>query len=444
MINTGLTTFQKLMLGITGMVLACGLLTVFTEWYARRVQNTWLAAQPTPPRPTLPATWTPPATGSAGHLFPTATAIMTTTAVAPLTPAATTLSAIPPTQIAPTAVITSAFAAPLLPETVVSNLIPLPYLVVDSAYSVPLQRLVLAADRPPYLHLLDPETGEDTIISLSSAATSVDLSLDGWTAAIGQQNRVTLIDLEKAHIDQQIEITGTVQQVVMTETEWLYVFFADAEVADTQRVNLTTGVIEEGFGFPWGQPVFASFYPGKPWLMTTASAVEPIWISMANISDTEPAYQVMLMTNGGACGHFWLFANYQQLLTACGSVYAMPSLDDTYTEIYDLEYVHWFDGITYVVDMVEAPAINRILLLPGTLQSYQPAQPGQTVAIFETDTFNPVGLVTLPKVQIGGQAWDTWGKRIFVNPAGMPFYVLVQWQDEEGLPRGFGIYRGEQ
>lgn len=98
----------------------------------------------------------------------------------------------------------------------------LPYGVVDAAYSTSLDRVVTVSTNPSQLHILDPVALTEQVVTLGFAPTSVSVSPDGHTAAVGHSRQLTIVDLDKAVVDQTFGISIDVHDVLLAANGFAY------------------------------------------------------------------------------------------------------------------------------------------------------------------------------------------------------------------------------
>jgi hypothetical protein len=78
-----------------------------------------------------------------------------------------------------------------------SLLLDFSYAVVDAEYSLAQDRLVMVSQEPQALHIYDPNSGNETTISLSHAPLAVAVSPNGQFAAVGHDKFVSYLNLQQ-------------------------------------------------------------------------------------------------------------------------------------------------------------------------------------------------------------------------------------------------------
>lgn len=98
----------------------------------------------------------------------------------------------------------------------------LEYGVVDAAYSTALDRLVTVSSNPSRLRILDPVALTEQVVTLGVAPTSLSVSPDGRLAAVGHNRQLTIVDLDKAVVDQTFGISIDVHDVLLADNGYAY------------------------------------------------------------------------------------------------------------------------------------------------------------------------------------------------------------------------------
>lgn len=86
-------------------------------------------------------------------------------------------------------------------STIKSNARLLTHSVIDAAYSNSLERLITVSSSPKNaLNIINPTTGEQQVVLLNLAPTSLSISPDGKTAVVGHSQAVTHVNLQAASV----------------------------------------------------------------------------------------------------------------------------------------------------------------------------------------------------------------------------------------------------
>ena len=117
-----------------------------------------------------------------------------------------------------TLTITQAAAGPASDQNLLS------FNPIAADYSKALDRVVMASSAPNELHLYDPLTQNDQIISLPYAPTSVSVGPDGLSAGVGYDGHFSYVNLQTQTVSTPIPVDLTVSGVILAGNGYAYVF----------------------------------------------------------------------------------------------------------------------------------------------------------------------------------------------------------------------------
>jgi hypothetical protein len=205
--------------------------------------------------------------------------------------------------------------------------------VRDAEYSRSLDRIVMAATYPGNaLYVYDVMTGTEASMPLAQQPTSVSISPDGLTAAVGHESLVSIVDL--AQVGQPnaadpllLNVSATVFDIVLdgrgrvhaipdTPDQRDNIHTIDISTGTELLSNLTPGLM---FGHTYGRlhPSGSHMFVGNQfvspanidkWDVTGASAE---WINNASFD----------MVYSGACGNIWFNESGARVYSQCGHVF---------------------------------------------------------------------------------------------------------------------------
>jgi hypothetical protein len=93
---------------------------------------------------------------------------------------------------------------------------------IDAEWSRALQSIILIAPgATSQLRILDPATNTQNSVTLLSNPTSLSVSQDGRTAAVGHDGSISYVDLITRTVTRTITVTGVVEDLVLA-TEWIH------------------------------------------------------------------------------------------------------------------------------------------------------------------------------------------------------------------------------
>ncbi len=111
--------------------------------------------------------------------------------------------------------------------------------VIDAEYSKVNDVMVYVSATPSALNIYDVSSGTIESIPLSFSPTSVSVSPDGATAAVGHDARITYVDLNTVSVIKTMNVSCDVLDIVLTNDGWAYAFPRRDQWERIRCVNLT-------------------------------------------------------------------------------------------------------------------------------------------------------------------------------------------------------------
>jgi hypothetical protein len=96
------------------------------------------------------------------------------------------------------------------------------YAPLQVKYSKSLGKAVIVSTNPNTLHLVDPNTSNDTSITLPAAVKNLSLSPDGKLAAVLHEGAVSMIDLTAGTLVHSSTTSGSQTEALISNTELIY------------------------------------------------------------------------------------------------------------------------------------------------------------------------------------------------------------------------------
>lgn len=335
------------------------------------------------------------------------------------------------------------------------SLVPLPYDILDAAYSSALDRLLLIEPDKARLIVLNPNDASAEEIALPKPATALAVSRDGARAAIGHDALVSLIDLRGDKAPQSFETSAEAASIVLADNGWIYLVPARDQHVELHAVEIATGRerLSEGM-FLYAGSQLALAADGQS-LYAANRGLSPSEMYRIDISAGVPSTSYDSPYHGDYefCGDLWPAEDGRRIVTPCANVFrSMP------TQERDMTYSGSLSPLKGVASAAFIPATSSIAALPRfAYADDSPVADQDEVHFFAYETLNHEGKVTLPTLTLDGQEHVSYGRHLFARPDGTALYVLVQagrlasepmpsigyvpQLDEEHLPRSFGLVR---
>jgi hypothetical protein len=307
----------------------------------------------------------------------------------------------------------------------------LAYQVVDAAYSPALDELVLVRASPmPALVLHDPRTHAETTVALSAAPTSVSVSPNGVSAAVGHANAVTFVDLSSATpVATPFAVNATATGVAVTDDGYVYAV-SSTSAGRVQILSLAaaTGVEKDALSTV-GSPATVRVRPGAPALYLSGSYVG---LEGYDLSSHVPV--LVSATNGAWCNgsSFWMNSAGDRLITRCGTVLrASSSPVDDLTSVGALTTVTYSTYLRHASDSTARGELSCIA--SGDLYSYYD---DRTLRRFSAADLSLRETAVFP-VDPSGLPWR--GRYVFYRSDGTERYVVMQLDSSVSGQQAFGI-----
>jgi hypothetical protein len=116
---------------------------------------------------------------------------------------------------------------------------------VDSAYSKPLDRIIMISANPNQLHIYDPPTNSDVVVNLSKAPLNLSVSPDGTHAAVMHDSLVSYVNLSTARVEKTFAVAANTGVVTLSDE---YIYVLPTYEGQAYIIQISTGQITEGQG----------------------------------------------------------------------------------------------------------------------------------------------------------------------------------------------------
>ncbi len=317
--------------------------------------------------------------------------------------------------------IQQAGAPPALP-----NPAPLGFNVVDSDYSVALNRIIAVASSPNELHIYDPAAQTDAVVSLNLAPTCVSVAPDGLHAAVGHDGYVSYVDLQARTLLRVFPVQSPVGAVLLAGNGYIYV--PSSLLSGMLSIQIATGAITiANTGGASGssarlEPNGKYFYtfPGLyKWDITNGPAV---FYSSAPFGG-----------NYGNTG--WLFQDGSDIIGGSGQVFTSSDV-----KAQDGLYVGAFPtGIQWAAN---SSALQSTAVIPYTSPyPYPPTLLFDTQLHFFGETYlGSSGSIPLPQVIVGSNSYLAHGRFAFWNSSATSLYVVQRADSSANLLSTDAVY----
>jgi len=308
----------------------------------------------------------------------------------------------------------------------------LTYQVVDAAYSPALDKLVLVRASPMALVLHDPQTHAETTVALSAAPTSVSVSPNGLSAAVGHANAVTFVDLSSSTpVATLFALNGTATGVAVTDDGYVYAA-SSTSAGRVQILSLATATDAEtdALSTVGGPSATVRVRPGAPALYLSGSYGG---LEGYDLSSHVPV--LVSVSSGSWCSgsSFWTTSAGDRLITRCGTVLrASSSPVDDLTSVGALTTVTYSTYLRHASDSTARGELSCIA--SGDPYSYYD---DRTLRRFSAADLSPRETAVFPVDPSGPTPWR--GRYVFYRSDGTERYVVMQLDPSVSGQQAFGI-----
>ncbi len=130
---------------------------------------------------------------------------------------------------------------------------PLSFKPVAADYDRPLDKLVFVSVSPNELHIYDPASFDDQIVSLPYAPLSVSVRPDGLAAGVGYSGKISIVDLVTHRVTQTLSVDQDNGGIALPENGYAYVFPSQTvswgQINSVQLSSGTlTGILDTSLG----------------------------------------------------------------------------------------------------------------------------------------------------------------------------------------------------
>lgn len=319
-----------------------------------------------------------------------------------------------------------------------ASLVPLPFDVIDAAFSRELGRIVIVSSDPPRLRLLDPATtAVDSVVDLPLAPTRVVLEAGGLSALIGHHGWLSRVSLAPPALSEVHALSTTAHDIAIANGR-AYVVPERDQSTRLRAIDLATGEetraanIRAGIGLrtaPDGLSLLMT-YPSR-------SGTDDLRrISVAD-ADTPPqdvfgieTRDVLVTADVGDA--IWMASDGARLFGSGAGVFDLSDPQAaSYAKIGALE------GITGVAALDHSSSRGRIAVVPRAADP----QLQTLIDLFDDASYARLSRAALPSFSVPGRTIQSRGLFVFFSNDGVEVYVLVEAMASSPLSARFGLVR---
>lgn len=319
---------------------------------------------------------------------------------------------------------------------------PLPYLsrttlshdVVDAEYSRALDAIVMVSTKPTNsLYLHDTTTGTERELRLNRTPTSIGVSPDGLTAAVGHDALITVVDL--AGVGQAgapapvlLNISTEAFDVILDGRGYVHAFPRVDQWVAPHSVEIATNIEQLGTGLLRAGS-HAKLHPSGDFIYTADNGLSPSDIAKFDIRTgvANAMYDSPYHGDHEMCGNLWLKQDGAVIYTKCGNTFrssTVPNQDMLYNGRLQLSTSQTYG---YQIDSLsQVDATKEIMLLEADWYQCNVANVRcyTHLSLYESDFLNRTALYTLAPITIGSNVYSQRGMFVFHSADGLHRYMI--------------------
>lgn len=312
---------------------------------------------------------------------------------------------------------------------------PLGHDVIDAEYSAAMNAIVMVGSNPQNaIHVFDIDTGIESEQLLARVPTAVAISPDGFTAAVGHEGRVSVMNLAMvgsagAPAPTSLNISIPVHDIALDGDGHVYAVPIYEMGDNIHAIDIATNTEQQIPGFIERirlQPGAQSLY-GMP-------DIPPTELRKWDVTSDVPSYLYRWPYFGehDACFDFWFSEPGDRIYTGCGQTFsasADPAQDMIYVGSVPLSEPTGYDD-NYIRSLSHSAAENEIALVEwhhfdcelGPL--YRPCY--TRLAYVDDVLYNRTAIYGIGPVTTGGASFAQRGRYVFHDAQSSRKYLISE------------------
>jgi hypothetical protein len=335
-------------------------------------------------------------------------------------------------------------AEPGMTPLEVASRVELPHNVIDAEFSKALNRIVMVGSYPVNaLYVYDVATSTESQQLLSKIPTSVSVSPDGLTAAVGHDALISIVDLTAvgqpgAPAPTLLNVSTDVYDVVLDGIGYVHALPLLDQWENIHSVNISSNAEQLSSGNSIYAGARGRLHPSGDYLYTASNGLSPSDIEKWDITSgaATALYDSPYHGDYEMCGNLWFKESGTTIHTACGNTFkssVVQAEDMTYTGALELSPSNFY-GWT-IRALSQSDAHNEIALIEYDFYHCliaPSAGPCYThIAFHEDDFLNRLAVYSIGPVSVNDTDYAQQGLFIFHDAVGPNRYLLSRL---EGMP----------
>jgi hypothetical protein len=322
-----------------------------------------------------------------------------------------------------------------------NELVALDYRIVDAEYDRNHDVIVAVSTSPNRLVIRDPETGDETAVTLSLTPSCVSIQPGGDLAAVGHDGNFSLVDLTSGTVTRTYAVTTNAVDIVLATNGYCYVFPRTDQWEGIRCIQLATGVETTSGGYSIYAGTLGKLHPSGEYMYGANNGLSPSDFEKYDIrpGTATVMYDSPYHGDYAFSGDIWIADDGLRLFARSGNVFRSSTV-----RAEDMTYAGSLAGATYLEWVEHSSAANLVLAIPAA-SYYSPA--ASEIRVYSNDFLALQGVRALPQFLVpdgqgGGDLYNAIGQFVFIDQAGDRFHALVKAEGGAGLLKDWAQYSG--
>jgi hypothetical protein len=305
---------------------------------------------------------------------------------------------------------------------------------LDAEYSDALDAIVYVSEQPDRLYVLRMPSGASSFVALPLPASSVSVSPDGLTAAVGHDGYISIVRLADAVREATHPVSCVVGDVVLAANGYAYAFPQIDQWVALHSLAIATGAESRTGDFAINAGTRARLHPAGRSVYGADNGLLPSDIEHYDISGG-PAVVLRDSPYHGdheMCGDLWLSQDGARIFTRCGNVFRA-----TENAVTDMTYNGSLSMNDIVTSLDHSSDAGKIVAVSGVPWF---AEPDDVAFHVYDDAFLAYERTVLePEFRVGSTFFRGESRFVFFSADGSRVYLVTQAPGEAALLEDFGV-----
>lgn len=300
--------------------------------------------------------------------------------------------------------------------------------VLDAEFDTVRNLIITVAESPNYLFILDPFNRIVDSVPLPKAPLCVGLRPDGAYAVTGHDGFFSYVDLLAKSVVQTYTVTTEAADIVLPSNGWVYVMPVRDQWERLRCVELATGYEADHKGFSIRADSRMKLHPSGDYIYAADRGLSPSDFEKYDIRTDTAIYMYDSPYHGdfSFAGDVWIAEGGARLFARSGNTFKSSTI-----KAEDMTYTGALTAATFFKWIDHSSEAGRIATLSGSPTD-------SLLRVYDANFLSLKGNLELSPFLVpdggeGGTLYQSNGKFVFFDGAGLTYVVLVQAKLGSGL-----------